>query len=91
MSRPTQQLIWMLAGLVAAGFLVFLLWDRITNAFWHNPALNSGILAVLLIGIIFVFWQVIRLNSDISWLESFVRGGHTTSAEQPRLLAPSRR
>jgi hypothetical protein len=78
----------MVAGLLAAGGLVFLLWDRITTAFWHNPALNSGILAVLLIGIIFIFWQVLRLNSDIAWLEGFVRGGQTTSLEQPRLLAP---
>jgi hypothetical protein len=88
MSRPTQQLIWMVAGLLAACGLVFLLWDRITTAFWHNPALNSGILAVLLIGIVFIFWQVIRLNADISWLEGFVRGGQTTSMDQPRLLAP---
>jgi hypothetical protein len=88
MSRPTQQLIWMVVGLVAAGGLVFLLWEPITTAFWHNPALNSGILAVLVIGMIFIFWQVIRLNSDISWLESFVRGGNATSTEQPRLLAP---
>jgi len=88
MSRPTQQLLWMVVGLVAAGGLVFLLWTPITTAFWHNPALNSGILAVLLIGIVFIFWQVIRLNGDISWLESFVRGGNTTSTEQPRLLAP---
>lgn len=88
MSRPTRQLLWMVVGLIAAGGLVFLLWGKITEAFWHNPALNSGILAVLLIGVIFVFWQVIRLNSDINWLEAFVRGGHTTSHDQPRLLAP---
>jgi hypothetical protein len=78
----------MVVGLVAAAGLVVLLWGPITTAFWHNPALNSGILAVLVIGMIFIFWQVIRLNSDISWLESFVRGGNATSAEQPRLLAP---
>ena len=88
MSRPTRQLLWMVVGLIAAGGLVFLLWSKIVEAFWHNPALNSGILAVLLIGIVFVFWQVIRLNADIAWLEAFVRGGHATSHEQPRLLAP---
>ena len=64
MSRPTQQLIWMLVGLVAAAGVGFLLWDSITTAFWHNPALNSGILAVLLIGIIFIFWQVIRTPAE---------------------------
>ncbi|MGH6891965.1 MAG: flagellar motor protein MotA [Dongiaceae bacterium] len=88
MSRPTTQLLWMVVGLIAAGGLVFLLWDRITVSFLHNPALNSGILMVLLVGIIFVFYQVARLTTDINWIENFQRGGNPGSFDQPRLLAP---
>ena len=88
MSRPTRQLIWMIIGLVAAGFITALLWDRILTAFWHNAPLNAFILAVLAVGIVYLFWQVIRLNSDISWIENFRTGGHRLSTAQPRLLAP---
>ncbi|HJT11503.1 MAG TPA: flagellar motor protein MotA [Dongiaceae bacterium] len=88
MSRPTTQLLWMVVGLVAAALVVFLLWDRIIASFLHNPALNTGILVVLLVGIVFVFYQVARLTSDINWIEGFQRGGHTGSFAHPRLLAP---
>ena len=88
MSRPTTQLLWMAVGLVAAALVVFLLWDRIVASFLHNPALNTGILVVLLVGIVFVFYQVARLSSDINWIEGFQRGGHTDSFAHPRLLAP---
>ena len=88
MSRPTTQLLWMVVGLVAAGGVVFLLWDRIVASFLHNPALNSGILVVLLVGTIFVFYQVARLTTDINWIEEFQRGGNPSSFSHPRLLAP---
>ncbi len=88
MSRPLPQLLWMVIGLIAAGAVVFLLWARINVAFLHNPALNSGILVVLLVGTIFAFYQVFRLNTDINWIENFQRGGSPGSFDQPRLLAP---
>jgi hypothetical protein len=88
MSRPARQLLWMAIGLIAAGGVVFLLWDRITVAFLHNPLLNSGILAVLLVGIVFAFYQVARLTTDINWIENFQRGASPGSFDQPRLLAP---
>ena len=88
MSRPLPQLLWMVVGLIAAGAVVFLLWARINVAFLHNPALNSGILVVLLVGTIFAFYQVFRLNTDINWIENFQRGGSPGSFDQPRLLAP---
>jgi hypothetical protein len=88
MSRPTRQLFWMVVGLLATGAVVFLLWDRITVSFLHNPALNTGILVVLLVGTIFVFYQVVRLTTDINWIEAFQRGGNPGSFAQPRLLAP---
>src|ERR1700743_1853784 len=88
MSRPTSQLLWMIVGLLAAGFVAGWLWDPITAAFWHNPVLNSFILGVAAVGIIYLFWQVVRLNADISWVENFRTGGHRISTAQPKLLAP---
>jgi hypothetical protein len=88
MSRPTSQLLWMAIGVVAVAVVAFLLWDRISVAFMHNVPLNSGILVVLLVGTIFAFYQVIRLNTDINWIEHFQRGGSPGSFDQPRLLAP---
>jgi hypothetical protein len=88
MSRPTTQLLWMVIGLIAIAGVVFLLWAPITNSFLHNPALNAGIIGVLLVGIAYVFYQVIRLTTDISWIENFQRGGNPASFDQPRLLAP---
>ena len=78
----------MIVGLLAAGFVAGWLWDQIVLAFFHNPFLNSFILGVLAVGAIYLFWQVIRLNSDISWVENFRTGGHKLSTAQPRLLAP---
>jgi hypothetical protein len=78
----------MIVGLLAAGFIAGWLWDPIVLAFFHNPFLNSFILGVLAVGAIYLFWQVIRLNADISWAENFRTGGHRSSAAQPRLLAP---
>jgi hypothetical protein len=88
MSRPTWQLIWMLVALAAVGLTTGLLAGPIMIAFSHNPALNTGILVVLLFGICFTFWQVIRLNTDINWLEDFRKAGYPSSFSQPRLLAP---
>ena len=88
MSRPTPQLFWMAVGVIAVAAVAFLLWDRIMVSFWHNPALNSGILVVLLVGTMFVFYQVARLTTDINWIENFQRGGSPGSFDHPRLLAP---
>ncbi len=88
MSRPIWQLLWMLIALLAAGGVAFLLWEPIFVAYSHNPILNTGILAVLLLGILFTIWQVVRLYADISWIEDFRTGNFAQSYSQPRLLAP---
>ena len=88
MSRPTWQLIWMLVALAAVGLTVGLLAGPIVTAYSHNPTLNTAIVVVLLFGIGFTFWQLIRLNADINWLEDFRKAGYHASYAQPHLLAP---
>jgi hypothetical protein len=75
-------------GLVGVLLLVVLMFPRISDAFLHNPALNAGILAVLLIGMGFIFWQVIRLYPEVDWIERFRRGDPSVATQHPRLLAP---
>ena len=89
MTRPRQHLLWMAIGLVAVIALAWLLSGQIYIAFLHNPALNSGIFVVLLIGMAYIFWQVVRLYPEIAWIERFKRGDQGTSGDaEPRLLAP---
>ena len=89
MTRPLQRLLWMAIGLVAVAGLAYLLSAQIYVAFLHNPALNSGIFVVLLIGMSYIFWQVLRLYPEIAWIERLKRGDQGTSSDpEPRLLAP---
>lgn len=88
MSRPIWQLLWMLIALLAAAGVAFLLGEPIFIAYSHSPILNTGILAVLLLGVLFTIWQVVRLYADIGWIEDFRAGNFAQSYSQPRLLAP---
>jgi len=89
MTRPSRYLVWMVVCLVAVAVLAFLLQQQLVAAYSHNPALNTGILTVFAIGIVYMFWQVLRLNPEISWIERY-RAGQLESASyrEPRLLAP---
>jgi hypothetical protein len=89
MTRPTRYLAWMAAGLVAVAVLAVLLHAQLYNAYRHNPALNFGIVLVFFIGIVYIFWQVLRLNREIGWIERFRTGQiESTNYRPPRLLAP---
>ena len=89
MSNPGRLLFWMVLGVGAVLGLAYLLWAQIYRAFLHNPALNSGIFVVLLIGIIYIFWQVIRLYREIAWIERLKRNElGASSGPEPHLLAP---
>jgi hypothetical protein len=89
MTRPTRYLAWMAAGLIAVAVLALLLHTQLYDAYRHNPALNGGIVVVFFIGIFYIFWQVLRLNREISWIERFRTGQlESTNYRPPQLLAP---
>jgi hypothetical protein len=89
MTRPTRYLAWMAVGLVAAGVLAALLHEQLYNAYRHNPGLNFGIIVVFFIGAFYIFWQVLRLNREITWIERFRTGQmESTNYRPPQLLAP---
>jgi hypothetical protein len=89
MTQPVRYLIRMVACVVAVILLALLLRRQLLEAYSHNPWLNTGILTALVIGIIFIFWQVLRLRPEIEWIERF-RTGRLDGVDyrEPRLLAP---
>src|SRR6201998_3991529 len=83
----------MVLFLVLVAGLAALLGRPLLNAFMGNPAVNGVILGLLIAGIIYIFRQVLLLDPEIQWIESFRNhqaGGGDSAADQPspRLLGP---
>ncbi len=89
MTRPSRYLLRMLVFLLLVAGLAWLLRVRLIDIVSHNPALNGAILAVLVIGIVYIVRQVLLLGPEVSWLDGFQRDRPATSeAANLRLLAP---
>lgn len=88
MTRPTAYLVRMLVFLVAVAAITGWLWPRLRVIFLNNPELNSLILIILLIGIVWTLRQVVRLGPEVAWVEAFQRSRPRATAPPPRLLAP---
>ena len=89
MRNIRRYLIRMIAFLIAVGLAIAALHAQLIDAFAANPALNGLILGVLLLGIIYIFRQVILLIGEENWLENFraSKPGQATEGA-PKLLAP---
>jgi len=89
MTRPTIYLIRMLAFLGAVAVVAALLSGTLLTAFGNNPLLNSLILFVLFLGIVWNIRQVTRLTPEVTWLETFQKSrARLAATPAPRLLAP---
>src|SRR6201995_2137411 len=89
LSSPRIFLIRMLVFLVLCGLVGVILNKQIVLAFFANPGLNALIGAVLFIGIILAFRQVIRLYPEVSWVNNFrIADPGLAPSRRPRLLAP---
>jgi hypothetical protein len=71
MSSPLPYLIRMLLFVVAVSGLAYLLHEDLLRVFMNTPILNGVILGVLVIGIFFVFRQVLLLWPEVKWLRRF--------------------
>ncbi|WP_242480390.1 flagellar motor protein MotA [Rhodovibrio sodomensis] len=95
MSQPRRFLIRMLIFLaIVAGAAVMLL-PQLRAAFMGNPLFNGLILGVLLLGIVYIFRQVLLLRPEVEWIERFRQesGGQGLPSSMqnerpPRLLSP---
>src|SRR5467141_3382025 len=89
LSSPRIFLVRMLVFLVLCALLVVVLYKQIITAFFANPGLNALIGAVLLIGIILSFRQVIRLYPEVAWVNNFRIADPGLAVDRhPALLAP---
>jgi len=81
----TRMAIFLALAIIGAGVLH----QQLIEAFLANPAINGIILVVLVLGILFVFRQVLMLQSEVDWLQAYRRQDHGAPvADPPRLLSP---
>ncbi len=89
LSSPRIFLVRMLVFLVLCALVTVVLYKQIIVAFFANPGLNALIGAVLLIGIILAFRQVIRLYPEVAWVNNFrIADPGLALDRRPKLLAP---
>ena len=89
LSSPRIFLVRMLVFLVLCALVMVVLYKQIITAFFANPGLNALIGAVLLIGIILSFRQVIRLYPEVAWVNNFrIADPGLAIDRRPTLLAP---
>ena len=91
MTNPLPYLVRMLLFLAAVAGLAFYLRDDLIRVFNNTPDLDAVILFVLLLGIFFIFRQVIILWPEVSWLRRFQHRDENAPpppADRINLLAP---
>lgn len=89
LASPQVYLWRMIVFLIIAGFVTAILYRQIYVSFLANPALNSVILAVLFIGILLAFRQVIRIFPEVRWVNGFRNADRSVELDRPPvLLAP---
>jgi hypothetical protein len=89
LTPPRIYLVRMAVFLVLAGFVAFILYRQIWEAFLANPGLNALILGVMLIGAILAIRQVWRLFPEVRWVNTIRQTDEGLVAPtNPVLLAP---
>lgn len=89
MNGSRRYLTRMILFLIAVIVMIGALYQPLLDAFSANAALNGLIIGVLILGIIYIFRQVVGLMAEEKWIDSFRsnRPGFSVT-EAPRLLAP---
>lgn len=88
MNRHKRFLNRMVVFVLAVGLLLALLIEPISRAFLANPLLNGVIAAVLVVGVVYAFRQVLMLRPEADWLAAYRRGEPETAEQEPVLLGP---
>lgn len=89
MSNPRTTLFWMVIYLAVVASICTLLYEPLKSAFFANWVFNALIFAVLLVGILITFRQVLILRPELEWIKVFRTGQTGLSLKQePRLLKP---
>lgn len=91
MSSTLPYLVRMLLFLAAVIGLAITLHEDLLRVFRNTPVLDSVILGVLLVGIFFIFRQVILLRPEVDWIRRYQHreaNAPPPRAESVNLLAP---
>jgi hypothetical protein len=89
LASPQIYLWRMMIFVIITAFIALILYRQASVAFLSNPGLIGVILAVLFIGIVLVFRQVLRLFPEIRWVNTFRVAEPGVEVERPPvLLAP---
>ena len=89
MTRPQKFLVRMVVFLVVVAVVAALLGHSLAGFFLGNPGVNGMILGILVAGIVYIFRQVMLLNPEVAWIESFRKNPANIAAlPQPRLVGP---
>jgi hypothetical protein len=95
MNRSRRFLIRMVLFLALVIALAVMLGRELVNAFMGNPGVNGVILGILVAGVIYIFREVLSLDPEMDWIESFQsdQAGNPSAARHPapRLLGPMAR
>lgn len=92
LTRP-QVFLWRMALFLILAILLAIILDgqtgQLRQSFMANPGLNGLILAVLFVGIVYAFRQVLMLYPEINWVNSFRIADPGIAVDKPPvLLAP---
>lgn len=92
LTRP-QVFLWRMSLFLILAVLLAIILDgqtaQLRRSFMANPGLNGLIIAVLLVGIVYSFRQVLRLFPEINWVNNFRISDPGIAVEkQPVLLLP---
>ena len=86
MKRPQRFLIRMIAFVVACIGVFYMLFGPLQSAFMANVPLNSLIVGVLVLGIVYNFRQVLALYGEVDWIDGFRHDRLGRDQTPPRLL-----
>jgi MotA/TolQ/ExbB proton channel family len=87
MTRPIQTILWMSIFTVIIAVGAVLLAEPLHNAYSSNVVFNTSILAVLIIGIVINFRQVLQLYPEIEWIEAYQKNSLNLNTSNPKLLS----
>jgi hypothetical protein len=92
LTRP-QVFLWRMSLFLILAVLLAIILDgqtgQLHRSFMANPGLNALIIAVLVVGIVYAFRQVLRLYPEINWVNNFrISDPGIAMEKQPVLLLP---
>ncbi|MBM3518320.1 MAG: flagellar motor protein MotA [Alphaproteobacteria bacterium] len=89
MTRPQRYLIRMVIFVALTAAVIAVLLPSVIKAFMTNPALNAFIIGVLILGIVYIFRNVLVLYPEVTWIDIYRRSGPGLSVQRaPVLLGP---